>query len=107
MSVVIHPEVQRALDRADALTERLYSYRDKMSAITGERMSKDADIAIKVDLTGQLTDLWLKPGVLDTKSPASIAQEITELLAEVGKEVADRASELYRQAHDIADIDLS
>ncbi|MGV0743874.1 hypothetical protein [Mycolicibacterium sp. XJ870] len=105
MSVVIHPDVQRALDYADALKERLYTYRDKMTALTGERVSKDGDIAVKVDLSGQLIDLWLKPGLLDNKSPAAIAREITEMVTEVGADVAGQVGELYREAHDIADID--
>ncbi|GAB3030252.1 hypothetical protein [Mycobacterium bourgelatii] len=99
----VDPEVQRALDFADELSDRLMSALDQIRAYTAERLSKDEDIAVKVDMNGQLVDLWLKPGVLDRKSAAMIAKEISQLTVAAGEDAAAEVARLYNQCVEIVD----
>lgn len=96
---VIHPDVESALRHADAVHEHLLRHIEKMRAVSSERLSADRDIAVKVDMSGQLADLWIKPGTLDRRTPAEIAKEIGQLVTAAGADAADEVAALYRSAH--------
>jgi hypothetical protein len=102
---VIHPDVKNALLYADTVQDHLLTHIEKMKAITTERVTEDHDIAVKVDMNGQIVDLWLKPGILDSKTAAEIAKEITRLVTAAGQESADQVVALYRAAHELPDVD--
>jgi len=102
---VIHPDVRNALLYADTVHDHLLSHIEKMKGLIAERISEDRDIAVKVDMKGQLADLWLKPGILDRKSAAEIAKEITRLVTSAGQETAEQIADLVRAAHDYPDMD--
>ena len=87
---VIHPDVKNTLAYADTVYDHLLRHIEKMKGIAAERLSEDKDIAVKVDMNGQLQDLWLKPGILDRKTAAEIAKEITRLVTTAGQETADQ-----------------
>lgn len=96
---VIHPDVKNTLHYADMVYDHLLSHIEKMKAIAAERISEDRDIAVKVDMNGQLVDLWLKPGILDRKPAADIAKQITRLVTTAGQESAAQMAELWQAAH--------
>lgn len=100
----VNPEVQKALDFADKVSDRLMASLDEMRTYTADRLSEDGEIAVKVDMNGQLVDLWLKPGVLDRKSAAAIAKDISRLVATAGQDAAAEAARLYQETAD-ADTD--
>ncbi|MBY6388547.1 hypothetical protein HG717_32205 [Rhodococcus erythropolis] len=102
---VIHPDVRNTLLYADAVHDHLLSTIEKMRALAAEGISEDKDIAVKVDMNGQLADLWLKPGILDRKTAAEIAKEITRLVTTAGQQNADQVAELFRTAHELPDFD--
>ncbi|WP_342314698.1 hypothetical protein LIX17_25995 (plasmid) [Mycobacterium avium subsp. hominissuis] len=102
---VIHPDVKNTLLYADAVYDHQMGYIEKMRSVLGERLSEDKDIAVKVDMYGQLVDLWLKPGILDRKPAAEIAKEITRLVMTAGQETAEQMSALFQAAHDLPDFD--
>ncbi|MGJ6127451.1 hypothetical protein QN239_33260 [Mycolicibacterium sp. Y3] len=102
---VIHPDVKNTLLYADAVYDHHMGYIEKMRGVLGERLSEDKDIAVKVDMYGQLVDLWLKPGILDRKTPAEIAKEITRLVMTAGQETAEQIAALYQAAHDLPDFE--
>lgn len=102
---VIHPDVRNTLLYADTVHDHLLSTIEKMNGLAAEGMSEDKDIAVRVDMNGQLADLWLKPGILDRKTAAEIAKEITRLVTTAGQQNADRVAELFRAAHDLPDFD--
>lgn len=99
-AITIHPDVRNTLTYADTVFDHLLSHIEKIRAVTTERVNEDRDIAVKVDASGQLIDLWLKPGILDKKTAAQIAKEITRLAAVAGSESTDQVAELRRAAHD-------
>ncbi|GAB7144974.1 MULTISPECIES: hypothetical protein [Mycobacterium] len=99
----VNPEVQQALDFADKLSDRLMSSLDQMRTYTAERVSKDREIAVKVDMNGELVDLWLKPGVLDRKTAAAIAKDISRLAAAASEEAAAEVLRLYRESDVLTD----
>lgn len=101
----IHPDVQNTLDYSDAVQESLLSYVDKMKGHRSERVSEDRDIAVKVDMSGQLDYLWLKPGLLDRKSPALIAKELTALVTGAAADSKEVIASLYQQAHQLPDME--
>jgi hypothetical protein len=102
---VIHPDVRNTLLYADTVHDHLLSHIEKMKGLAAERISEDGDIAVKVDMNGQLLDLWLKPGILDRKKAALIAKEIAQLITTAGQETAEQIAELFRAAHDLPDFD--
>ncbi|BBN50909.1 hypothetical protein [Mycobacterium avium] len=102
---VLHPDVRNALVYADTVHDHLLSHIEKMKGVLAERLSEERDIAVKVDMNGQLVDLWLKPGILDRKPAAEIAKEITRLVATAGQETAAQIAALFRAAHDLPDFD--
>lgn len=102
---VIHPDVRNTLLYADAVYDHHMSHIEKMRSILGERLSEDKDIAVKVDMYGQLVDLWLKPGILDRKSAAEIGKEITRLVTAAGQENAEKITEIFLAAHVLPDFD--
>ncbi|KAA1250704.1 hypothetical protein F0Q45_08400 [Mycobacterium simiae] len=102
---VIHPDVKNTLHYADTVYDHLLSHIEKMKATAAERISEDRDIAVKVDMNGQLVDLWLKPGILDRKPAAEIAKDITRLVTTTGHEIAEQIAEIFRAAHDLPDFD--
>ncbi|RFZ63205.1 hypothetical protein DE4576_04846 [Mycobacterium marinum] len=102
---VIHPDVKSTLLYADTVHSHLLGHIEKMKATASERLSEGRDIAVKVDMHGQLVDLWLKPGILDRKNATEIAREVTRLAAAAGEEIAERIAHLYRAAHDFPDFD--
>ncbi len=95
----IHPEVRDALDYTDTVQDHMLGALDKMRSLTSERLSEDRDIAVKVDMQGQLVDLWFKPGLLDRRPAKDIAREVTRLVTAAAAESAAAVSELFRQAH--------
>lgn len=103
--VEIHPDVTKSLLFADTVQDHLLTHIDKIKALTSEGLSEDRDIAVKVDMNGELIDLWLKPGILDKKTAAEIAKEITRLVTSAGQESAAQVSELFRAAHEFPDFD--
>jgi hypothetical protein len=104
---VIHPDVKNALLYADTVHDHLLSHIEKMKATVAECLSEDSDIAVKVDMNGQIVDLWLKPGILDRKAAAEIAKEITRLVTAAGHETAKQIASLYLAAHDLPDFDTA
>ena len=102
---VIHPDVRNTLLYADTVHDHLLSCIEKMRGLIAEGVSEDRDIAVKVDTNGQLADLWLKPGILDRKTAAEIAKEITRLVTTAGQQNAEQFAELVRQAHVYPDFD--
>lgn len=102
---VIHPDVKNTLVYADTVHDHLLGTIEKMKGVLAERLSEDKDIAVKVDMHGQLVDLWLKPGILDRKSAAEIAKEITRLATTAGQATAEQITALYQAAHDLPDFD--
>lgn len=102
---VIHPDVKNTLLYADSVHDHLLSHIEKMKGLIAERISEDKDIAVKVDMNGQLADLWLKPGILDRKPAADIAREITRLVTTAGQETAGQIADLFRAAHEFPDFD--
>ncbi|GAT04566.1 hypothetical protein [Mycolicibacterium fortuitum] len=102
---VIHPDVKNTLHYADTVYDHLLKHIEKIKALAAERISEDRDIAVKVDMKGQLVDLWLKPGILDRKTAAEIAKEITRLVTAAGQETAEQIAELVRAAHEYPDFD--
>lgn len=94
----VHPDVLAALEEADRLTERLLTSIEKMRSLTAEKLSKDHDIAVKVDMSGQLVDLWFKPGLLDRKDPAAIAKEVTELAAAAAQDAAAGVDQIFQDS---------
>jgi hypothetical protein len=101
----VDPDVRAALAYADAVQDRLSSVLDEMRSLTTERLSKDREIAVKVDANGQLVDLWFKPGVLDRRSAKDIARELTRLVIACAAASADATGELVRQAHNLPTFD--
>jgi hypothetical protein len=95
----IHPEVRDALAYTDTVQDHMLGALDKMKALTSERLSEDRDIAVKVDMQGQLIDLWFKPGTLDRRPAKDIAREVTRLVTAAGADSAAAVAELFRQAH--------
>lgn len=102
---VIHPDVRNTLLYADAVYDQLLAHIEEMKGVLAERLSEDRDIAVKVDMNGQLVDLWLKPGILDRKSAAEIAKEITRLVTTAGQETAEQIAAIFQAAHDLPDFD--
>ncbi|CAN7696326.1 hypothetical protein [Mycolicibacterium frederiksbergense] len=102
---VIHPDVKNTLAYADTVYDHLLRHIEKMKGIAAERLSEDKDIAVKVDMNGQLQDLWLKPGILDRKTAAEIAKEITRLVTTAGQETAEQIAAIFQAAHDLPDFD--
>ncbi|WP_277243978.1 hypothetical protein [Mycolicibacterium obuense] len=102
---VIHPDVRNTLLYADTVHDHLLSTIEKMRALAAEGISEDKDIAVKVDMNGQLAALWLKPGILDRKTAAEIAKEITRLVTTAGQQNSDQVAELFRAAHELPDFD--
>jgi hypothetical protein len=103
--VLIHPDVKNTLLYADTVHDHLMSHIDKIKALISEGLSEERDIAVKVDMNGQLVDLWLKPGILDRKPAADIAREITRLVTTAGQEVATQVAQLFAAAHQLPDFD--
>jgi hypothetical protein len=101
---VIHPDVKNTLLYADTVHDHLLNHIEKMKRIAAERVSEDRDIAVKVDMNVQILDLWLKPGILDNKTAAEIAKEITRLVTTAGQESADQVVALYHAAHELPDF---
>ncbi len=97
--------MKNTLHYADTVYDHLLKHIEKIKALAAERISEDRDIAVKVDMKGQLADLWLKPGVLDRKTAAEIAKEITRLVTAAGQETAEQIAELVRAAHEYPDFD--
>ena len=93
----IHPDVINTFKWVDAVQDKRLSRLDQMLAHTSEGISEDRDIAVKVDMNGQLADLWLKPGLLDRKSAAVIAKEITQLVAAAARESVETVARLFRE----------
>lgn len=102
---VIHPDVKNTLLYADTVYDHLLRHIEKMKGIAAERLSEDKDIAVKVDMNGQLQDLWLKPGILDSKTAAEIAKEITRLVTVAGQETAEQIASIFQAAHNLPDFD--
>ncbi|MDQ1250855.1 MAG: hypothetical protein QG597_5235 [Actinomycetota bacterium] len=96
---VIHPDVRDSLAYADTVQDHLLGALDKMRSLTSERLSEDREIAVKVDASGQLVDLWFKPGLLDRRSAREIAREVTRLVTAAGADSAAAVADLFRQAH--------
>jgi hypothetical protein len=99
----IHPDVEHALAESGALIERLLDAVDKMRSLTAERLSKDGDIAVKADMSGQLIDLWFKPGLLDRKDPRAIAKEVTALAVAAAQAAAAEVDQIFRDSRDSDD----
>lgn len=102
---VIHSDVKNTLQYADTVYDHLMRHIEKMKGLVAERLSEDKDIAVKVDMNGQIQDLWLKPGILDRKTAAEIAKEITRLVTTAGAETAEQIAEIFQAAHDLPDFD--
>jgi len=102
---VIHPDVKNTLLYADTVYDHLLRHIEQMKGIVAERLSEDKDIAVKVDMNGQLQDLWLKPGILDRKTAAEIAREITRLVTTAGQENAEQITAIFQAAHVLPDFD--
>lgn len=98
--VEIHPDVRNALLYADTVRDHLLSHIDQMRSASAERHSEDGEIAVKVDMTGQLTGLWFKPGLLDRKPADAIAKELTRLVSSAAKESAEHVARLFSGAHE-------
>jgi len=96
---VIHPEVRDALAYADTVQDHLLGALDKMRTLSTERLSEDRTIAVKVDASGQLIDLWFKPGLLDRRPAKDIAREVTRLVTAAGADSAAAVADLFAQAH--------
>lgn len=101
----IHPDVRNALLHADTVQEHLLQQLEKMRNVVAEGVSEQHDIAVKVDRSGQLTDLWLKPGILDRKTAAEISRELTRLVTVAVQESSEQILELWRIAHNPPDYE--
>lgn len=99
----VHPDVLAVLEESDRLTERLLTAIDRMRSLQAEKLSKDQDIAVKVDMSGQLVELWFKPGILDRKDPAVIAKEVTALAFAAAQDAAAGVDQIFRESRDAAD----
>jgi hypothetical protein len=102
-NAAVHPDVLAVLEESDRLTERLLTSIERMRTLTAEKLSKDQDIAVKVDMSGQLVDLWFKPGLLDRKDPAAIAKEVTALAAAAVKDAAAGVDQIFQESRAAAD----
>lgn len=97
--VEMHPDTRNALAYSDSVENHFLTYLDKMRALTTKRISKDRDIAVKVDCKGELVELWFKPGILDRKTAKVIASELTRLITAATSESAEAIAELFAAAH--------
>lgn len=79
--IEVHPVVRRTLDIIDAASEVEQSALDEVDRLRIGVVSTDGDLALTVDAHGMISDVWLRPGVLDAKKPHAIAHELTELSA--------------------------
>ncbi|SLH38986.1 hypothetical protein [Mycobacteroides abscessus] len=98
MSIPRHPDVDKALNRANETVERCYDGKDKIAAYIGVSLSKDKDIAIKVGSYGQLVEVWLKPGLLHSKPIKQIEKEFNELLGKASVEASVATTKLFNEA---------
>lgn len=90
----------------DAVSEHLGSHIEQAQSVTVTRTSEDGDVTVTVDGCGQLSDLWLQPGILDRKAAAEIATEITRLVTNAGQQIAEQMSALLQAAaHDLPEFD--
>lgn len=77
----------------------------QMESIAVEQSSADGEIAVKVDLCGQLIDLRLEPGILARRTAAEIAGEITRLVTTAGQEATKQAEDVLRGASRIPEFE--
>lgn len=98
MSSVIHPEVTQTLESADSRKNYLLDVMDQMRAHTVQRKSEDGDIAVRVNMNGELTDLWFKRGLMERKDPETVAREVTVLAAAASKDAVAAVHEMFTTA---------
>lgn len=89
----------------DVVQDHLLTHIDKVKGYTAQKLSATGDIAVKLDLSGQLVDLWMKPATLDRRIAADIAKEITALITAARQEAAAAAAEIFGQADDLPALD--
>lgn len=77
----------------------------QMKSIAVEQSSADGEVAVKVDLCGQLIDLRLEPGILARRTAAETAGEVTRLVATAGQEAAKQAQDVLRRASRIPEFE--
>ena len=93
----VHPDVTAALQHTEAVKERLYAGRDKITQYVGTRTSDDKDIAIKVGAYGQLIDIWFKPGITSRKPIKDIEKQVNVLLAQACANAAETTAKIYAE----------
>lgn len=90
----VNPALNRLLKISSEVVEVLRSIQDDLGCVNAGVINEDGDIAIRVDKHGTLADVWLKPGVADTKSPRTLAFELNRLLAQAVDDVSRTSSEM-------------
>lgn len=89
----------------EEVAQHLHKSVVQMKSIVVEQSSVDGEVAVKVDLCGQLIDLRLEPGLLARKSAAEIAEEVTRLVTTAGQEAAKQAEDVFRRASRIPEFE--
>lgn len=90
----VNPALNRLLEVSNEVVELLRSIQDDLGRTRAGVINEDGDIAVRVDQQGTLTDVWLRPGVVDTKSPRALASELNRLLAKAAVDVSQTSSEV-------------
>lgn len=89
----------------DLVHQELVGRISQMEAVSAAAVSEDNDVTVTVDALGQLTDLWLKPGIFEGKSAGEIAAEITRLVTTAGQQTAEEISAIFEAAYDLPGLD--
>lgn len=94
----VHPVVLRTLDVAREVIELLRAAEEQAAAVQFGARHGDGEIAVRVDDRGTLTEVWLRPGVMDRRRPAEIAAEINVLLGTLAGSGAHQARHILAEA---------
>ncbi|WP_157517357.1 YbaB/EbfC family nucleoid-associated protein [Mycobacterium sp. MS1601] len=89
----------------EEVAQHLHKSVVQMKTIAVEQSSADGEVAVKVDLSGQLIDLRLEPGILARRTAAEIAGEVTRLVTTAGQEAAKQAEDVFRRASQIPEFE--
>lgn len=91
--------------QAAFVSEHLRGHVAQMESVSATRTSENGDITVKVDMNGQIQDLWLEPGILDRTTAAEIAEQITGLVSTAGQQTAEQVARIFQAAHEFPDVD--
>ena len=101
----IHPVVQRTLDLTDIGIESMRSTRETVDSIEVNLLSPTRDLAVRVSATGEVLDIWIKPGLLDQKSTDDIARQLSKLLDSSATQSVAILSDAYEAlTHDLCEL---